>query len=141
MMDDKFLKMLSGKKKKRELSDEERNAKLNVMKDMRDMAAGAMGDKIKKLKKVTVASDSEEGIKEGLDKAKEIVGNADPKGEGESEDQECSCGSPSCEECSEEVEESEDSDASPQDEEEMSEDEINKRLEELMKLKEKLKSK
>ena len=50
-----------------------KKAKMGVLKHLSDMASEAMGGKLHGLKKVTVASDSEEGLKEGMDKAKEIV--------------------------------------------------------------------
>ncbi len=58
---------------KKKLSPLEQKAKMGVVKDLRDLAAKHMSDKLEGLKKVTVASDSEEGLKHGLDKAKEIV--------------------------------------------------------------------
>lgn len=67
---DKLMKL---KKKGSEMSDVEKDAKMSVMKDLRDRAASSLGEKLKGMKKVSVASDSEAGLKEGLDKAKEIM--------------------------------------------------------------------
>ena len=63
------LKAKGGKK----LSPLEQKAKLGVVGAMRDQAAEMMGDKIKGLKKVTVASNDKKGLAEGLDKAKELI--------------------------------------------------------------------
>lgn len=61
---------------KKGMSDNEKNAKMDVVSHLRDMAAGAMKNKMssKGMHKVSVASDSSEGLKHGLEKAKEIVG-------------------------------------------------------------------
>lgn len=74
-MNEKLMKLMKGKK--HGLSDTEKRAKMDVVKDLRSTAAEAMKDRIGGLKKVSVASDSEEGLKHGLDKAKEILGNPD----------------------------------------------------------------
>lgn len=60
--------------------DMEKDAKLKVLKELRAMASGMMGDDIKggMMKKVSVAAPDEEGLKAGLDKAKEIVGDKGP---------------------------------------------------------------
>lgn len=56
-------------------------AKASVMKELSDMLKGkAMGD-IHGLKKVTVASDSPEGLKTGLELAKEKMDEMSPKEE------------------------------------------------------------
>lgn len=57
-------------KKKEGMSDVEKEAKMNVVRSLRDQASEMMGDK---LKKVSVMSDSPEGLKQGLAKAQEIV--------------------------------------------------------------------
>jgi len=44
-----------------------------LKKDMMMEDDMGLGDKLKKMKKVTVASDTEEGLKEGLSKAEEIL--------------------------------------------------------------------
>ena len=60
--------------------DMKKDAKLKVLKELRSMASGMMGDDLKDgmMKKVTVASPNKEGLKEGLDKAKEILGEHAP---------------------------------------------------------------
>lgn len=69
-MHDKLKKIMQ---KKRDLSDNERDAKMDVVKQLRDMASSAMGDKIDGLRKVSVTSNSPEGLEEGLNKAREVV--------------------------------------------------------------------
>lgn len=76
----KMDKLLEKKKKSGEgmLSDNEKNAKMGVLQDLRNQASQAMGGKLKDLKKVTVASNDENGLKAGLDKAKEIIDQKRP---------------------------------------------------------------
>lgn len=69
-MHDKLKKILG---KKRDLKPAEKHAKMHVLKHMRDEAAGEMGHKLGSLKKVSVMSDSKEGLEKGLDKAKQVV--------------------------------------------------------------------
>lgn len=107
---DNFKKMLE---KKKGLSDVEKDAKMNVVKDLRDSASSMMKDKLGGLKKVTVASDSKEGLEEGLDKAEELL-------EGEDKEKTSEMEVPS---------------------EDMGLDAINKHLELLMELKRKLEAK
>jgi len=71
-MHGKFMEMMK-KKKGGEMSGIEKDAKSSVIQEMKKMAEDAMGDKMKGLKKVTVASNSPEGIEKGLEKAKEII--------------------------------------------------------------------
>lgn len=73
-MNEEMMKMLMKKKKDgKELSDSDKKAKLSAIKEMKDMASEMMSEKLKGLKKVTVASPSEEGLKEGLEKAEELI--------------------------------------------------------------------
>lgn len=73
-MHDKMMKMLMAKKREgKTLSDSEKKSKLQALGGMRDMASQMMGDKLKSLKKVTVASDSKPGLKEGLHKAEDLI--------------------------------------------------------------------
>lgn len=71
----KFAELL--KKKAAEgkfLSEDEKAAKLGVVKEIDDMMGEVMGDN---LKKVTVAADSKEGLEAGLEKAKEVIEKKD----------------------------------------------------------------
>lgn len=73
---EKFNKLLMKKKKEgKELSGPEKDAKMSVVQAMRDFAQGEMGKKLDGLKKVSVSSNTKEGITSGLDKAKELVGH------------------------------------------------------------------
>ncbi len=76
------------KNKGKEMSDDKATAKMEAIKDLRAMANDMIGQDLGDLKKVTVASDSTEGLEAGLDKAEEIVAEAedeeDPMGEGDS---------------------------------------------------------
>lgn len=58
----------------KKLSPVEQKASSKVLDELRKHAQSMMSDKIKGLKKVTVASDSKEGLKKGLSKAEEILG-------------------------------------------------------------------
>lgn len=75
-MYNKMMEKMLAKKKggAEEMSGVEKDAKMGVVKAMRDMASNAMNDKLAGLKKVSVASDSSEGLKEGLKKAEELMG-------------------------------------------------------------------
>lgn len=87
----KLEKLLEKKKQEgKSLSPMESAAKASVLEELRSMASEHMGKKLDGLKKVSVASDSKEGLEHGLEKAREMVGS--PEGEedcepGESEDE------------------------------------------------------
>ena len=66
----KLMELKGGKKP---MSDIEKDAKLSVLKGLRSEAMGSMKDPLAKLKKVSVASDSAEGLKEGLEVAEEAI--------------------------------------------------------------------
>jgi hypothetical protein len=59
--------------KKRDLSPSEKKAKMDAVHEMRGAASEMMGDKMDGLKKVSVMSNSKQGLAAGLDKAKGIV--------------------------------------------------------------------
>jgi hypothetical protein len=69
----KKLMELLGKKGK-SLDENSIKAKMEVLKDLKSQAMDAMGSKLNGAKKVEVAADSTEGLKSGLDKAKELLG-------------------------------------------------------------------
>src|SRR5271166_1381863 len=71
-MHDKMMKMLA---KKRNLSPNEKHAKMDVVKHLKDSVSGMMGDKLDGIGKVSVLSNSKEGLQHGLDKAKGILNN------------------------------------------------------------------
>lgn len=73
-MYDEMLKKMKNKKKSESMSDSEKNAKMKVVDEMEKMADDAMSDSFKNgMKKVTVAADSKEGIKQGLESAKKLL--------------------------------------------------------------------
>jgi hypothetical protein len=128
----KDMKELFAKKKK--ISDVEKEAKMGVLKEVSDMAGAAMGDKLKGLKKVTVASDSKEGLDKGLEKAKELL----DKDLAKSEDEEgpcAECGKEPCccdeHEASESPEHEKMEDSSEKSPDEMSAEELKAKIEEL----------
>lgn len=75
-----MMQKMSGKKKESGMSDTEMSAKKSILSGIKEMAEKAMGGKVHGLKKVTVASDSPEGLKEGLELAKEKI-SEEPKKE------------------------------------------------------------
>lgn len=112
-MKEKLMKHLAKKGKK--LEPLEKEAKMSVLSDLKNFAQEKMGEKLKDgIKKVTVASSDDEGLKEGLEKAKELLGSEEKE-----------------EDCEEEQEEME--------KEPQNEDEIDAKIKELLALKEKLK--
>lgn len=73
-MKDKLEKLFEKKAKEGgSMPDHEREAKMDVVKQMKSDMAELMGDKLKGSKKITVASDSKEGLKAGLDKAEQLL--------------------------------------------------------------------
>lgn len=73
-MHDKLMQKLKQKGKK--LNPLEQKAKMGVIKELSDQAGSMMGDKVKSLKKVSIASDSKQGLEEGLSKAQELIHGA-----------------------------------------------------------------
>lgn len=70
-MHGKLMKKLEKKDKK--LDPLEKEAKMGVVKALSKQASSMLGDKVHPMKKVSVAADSKEGLKEGLDKAAGLV--------------------------------------------------------------------
>ncbi len=69
-----MMEMLSKKDESKEMSQEDIQAKMDVLQELLEFASKHAGDDIVgKLKKVTVAAPSEQGLKEGLVKAKDMV--------------------------------------------------------------------
>ena len=109
--------------KKKEMSENEKKAKLSALKEAHGMASEAMKEGLSGAKKVSVMSDSKQGLKKGLDLAEKIVG--------EQEDED-----------SEEGEKMEDAQEGFEDQQEssmpMDEEEIDAQIQKLMELKAKL---
>lgn len=70
-------KKLKEKKGMHKMHPMEQKAKMDVLGDLRDMAQGAMGSKLKGMGKVTVAGDSPDAIQHGLSKAQDMLGHGD----------------------------------------------------------------
>jgi hypothetical protein len=82
-MNPMFQKMVEAKKAEgKEFSPVEKTASDKVLADLMHFLSGLEGDKLKGLKKVTVASNDPQGLTAGLDKAKAMVdgqeGSEDP---------------------------------------------------------------
>jgi len=134
------------KKKSKEMSSVEKDAKMSVVESLRDMAAKAMGDKLHGLKKVTVASDSKQGLEKGLEKAQDLLSNspeaAAMKEKGQKDpmsDVEESSDPFSEMEESPEHEASESSEEESEEHEELSEDELDEKIKKLLAQKEAMK--
>jgi len=70
-------KLMAKKKSEgKKLSPIEKKGKEESLSSLIDDMMGMDGDKVKGLKKVTVASDSPKGLSKGLEKAKELIGGA-----------------------------------------------------------------
>lgn len=69
-----LMKLAEKKKGKGEMDPTYKSAKMGVLGDIKKLAEDSMKGDIEGLKKVTVASSDEEGLKEGLEKAKDMVG-------------------------------------------------------------------
>ncbi len=149
----KFDKVLQKKAKEgKEMSGNEKEAKMSVVQALRDFAAGEMSKKMDGLKKVSVASDSKEGLEKGLDKAKEMIGSKPERDEAgedqydeteESDQEQKSEAERGVDQHPAEFADTPHGDYANGDEsdsnEEMSEDDINEKLAHLMSLKQKLK--
>lgn len=72
-MNPKMMKMLAGKK---DLSDKEKKAKMDVASSLRDDMAGEMKKKMVPMKKVSVMAPDQEGLQKGLQAAKAIASAA-----------------------------------------------------------------
>jgi hypothetical protein len=73
MMDKKMMMKMMGKKDDEEMGMK-KNAKMEVLKELRKMASDMMAEDLKGgMKKVTVAAKDEEGLKEGLEKAEDML--------------------------------------------------------------------
>jgi hypothetical protein len=112
------------------MDDMKSAAKLKVLKHLKDMASGMMGDDIKggMMKKVTVAAPDNDALKMGLDKAKSIVGHM-PEADEDPEEE------------LHETPEEESAEDHPGAEDDMSADEIDAEIQHLMELKSKLQEK
>lgn len=95
-MDD--LKELLAKKMKEQkepMPENKKNAKMSVLQDLKKMMDDSIAGDLKGLKKVTVASDSKEGLKEGLEKAEDVLeGQEEMEEEGDMDEMDLEQASP-----------------------------------------------
>lgn len=77
-----MMKMLAGKK---DLSDKEKKAKMDVASSLRDDMSGEMKKKMHPMKKVSVMAPDQAGLQKGLDAAKQIA-KAAPSGMSDDDD-------------------------------------------------------
>ena len=132
-----FDKLMEKKKKDGgKMRPEEKEAKMGVLENLKQAMTESMSGKLGGLKKVTVASDSTEGLKKGLDKAKEITGHLP---ESESEEDSESPAHEAAESVEEETAEHEAGSEESEDEE-CTPEEIDAKIQKLLALKKKMKS-
>lgn len=83
---EEFMKLLAKKAREQKgpMHGPKMDAKAAMAKELSDSLGSDIMDGIKGMKKVTVASNSEEGLKEGLEKAEDVL---ESKSEDESEDE------------------------------------------------------
>lgn len=74
---DQLKRLREKKKDMSKMHPLERKAKMDVVEHLQKMAQDAMGDKVKGMRKVTVASDTPHGLQEGLHKAQDLMGEED----------------------------------------------------------------
>lgn len=87
-MNPKMMKMLAGKKN---LSDKEKKAKMDVASSLRDDMSGEMKKKMTPMKKVSVMAPDQEGLQKGLQAAKAIA-SASPSGMSDDDSDEMNMG-------------------------------------------------
>ena len=148
---EKFKKLLLTKGKP--ISEVQKQAKLDVLGDLQGHTKDMLSEKLDGIKKVTVASNTKEGLKKGVKTAEKVIDKLNGKPEEESEEPCQHCEGMGCPECAEESEEHESSESPEEevsehesgeessDESEMSEEELDAKIAELMKKKDSLKSK
>ena len=123
-----FMKLLSEKQQKQggPRKGRDMEAKAAMAKELSDMLGEDLTEGIKDAKKVTVASNSEEGLKKGLEKAEDIL---ESKMEDESEDSEEKEGESDM--STKDMKKHESSESEYEDETEMEIADLEKKLEEL----------
>lgn len=73
-MNEQFKELLKKKAKEgKTISPEKAKEKMSVLEELSSMMGGEMADKLKGMKKVTVAAKDDEGLKAGLEKAEEVL--------------------------------------------------------------------
>lgn len=72
-MKEMFEKMMGEKGKTTDSDEMKKKAKMDMVRELRKLATDAMSNDMKDMRKVSVMAKDEEGLKMGLDKAKEIL--------------------------------------------------------------------
>lgn len=84
-MMDELKKMMAKKKDDGAMSEQEQQAKMDVIMELMEMAHGEMGSRVKSgmddMKKVTVAAPDSESLSDGLEKAQDMLGKDDEESE------------------------------------------------------------
>lgn len=127
--------------KKAMMSEPEKMAKMSTLNNIKKTMSSAMMDKLKGLKKVSIMSDSPEGLQEGLHAAQKIVEGSPEEEQQESPEEEAQEPS-SDEEQMADIMEKDSRGLSPEhagEEEHLSEEDIDQEIAELQAMKEKLK--
>ncbi len=128
-------KLLEQKSKGEMMPDHERDAKMSVLHELKKHMDGMMADKASGLKKVSVMADSPEALKEGLDKAKELISHKSHFADGGEVEPHSEFHDARRDLPSDVDDPSEESEEEDQSEEEMSPEEIDAKIAELMALK------
>lgn len=68
-----LMKLMEKKKSGKPMDEGYKKAKMTMLQALKDDMSGMMGNEMKGMKKVTVAAPDEEGLKEGLNKAEELM--------------------------------------------------------------------
>lgn len=123
-----------GKDKVKGMSPSEKKAKLAALKEANSMASEMMKGDLSGAKKVSVIAKDEKGLKKGLDIAEDMLGEQD--------EEDCEAckgeGCPMCGMGEKEEDEAEGYEDQQEESEPMDEDELDAKIQELMRLKEKL---
>lgn len=79
-----LMEMLKNKKKSKDMS-KGMETKMEMLQQLKDLATQMMGGDLEGLKKVTVAAKDDQGLKSGLEKAKELLNSMSDENEEDDE--------------------------------------------------------
>lgn len=128
--------------KKKPLSENEKKAKMAALKGAHGMASDELKGQLKGLKKVEVMSNNKQGLQHGLKKAEELIAGSKMLEDGDDADSRVHSGKEREHYMGDEVESLDDPQYEGEESmEDCSPEEIDQKIAELMKLKEKLESK
>lgn len=116
-MMDELKKMMAKKKDDGAMSEQEQQAKMDVIMELLEMAQGEMGSRVKSgmddMKKVTVAAPDSESLTDGLEAAQDMLGTDDEAAESDEDPAEEKAESPADEAMEHVSAEPEDDDMNP----------------------------